>query len=212
MAAFAVTLSLLVLYYGAKRENERRNAGLQNSNAELTKIFDRQESELKQLRDQVGEMERMRRENVEIRELRGKSGELGKLRLDNQKLRAEVESLQRRLAQIQAESAKLGPPQDESRSSQEEAGRKMLANWTNAQDESRLREQCRGNLRQLAGAKMQWAIDKRKGVNDTPLPRDLFGPALYLKREPVCPAGGRYSIHAIGRNPACSRAGHSLSP
>lgn len=67
---------------------------------------------------------------------------------------------------------------------------------------------CINNLRQLDAAKNQWALEKGKNHGDLPTQEDLMP---YLSRWPVCPAGGTYTINAIGEAPTCSIPGHQLS-
>lgn len=69
---------------------------------------------------------------------------------------------------------------------------------------------CRANLRQIDGAKQQWAIENKKKSSDQPRSDELFGAALYLKLQPVCPNGGTYSINAVSKDPTCSHPGHSI--
>jgi len=66
---------------------------------------------------------------------------------------------------------------------------------------------CINNLRQIDGAKNQWALEKGKKAGDVPTTQDLLP---YLRRWPVCPAGGNYIIGAVGENPTCSIPGHKL--
>ena len=69
---------------------------------------------------------------------------------------------------------------------------------------------CINNLRQIDGAKQEWALEKRKDESQTPTGEDL---KPYLKRDftsVVCPAGGTYVINAVGEKPTCSIAGHQL--
>jgi hypothetical protein len=71
---------------------------------------------------------------------------------------------------------------------------------------------CINNLRVLDAAKQQWAIEKNKKSTDTPEASDL---QPYLGRGgngemPVCPAGGTYTLGAVGEKPTCSVPGHEL--
>ena len=73
------------------------------------------------------------------------------------------------------------------------------------------RTACVNNLRQLDGAKQQWALENQKGGAETPTEADL---KPYLREGmPTCPAGGNYTINALNADPTCSRAadGHVLS-
>ncbi|MDB6026722.1 MAG: hypothetical protein JWM68_2945 [Verrucomicrobiales bacterium] len=60
---------------------------------------------------------------------------------------------------------------------------------------------CVNNLRQIDGAKDQWAIEKGKKTGDSPASSDV---EEYIKKVPVCPAGGSYTYGVVGTNPACS--------
>ena len=64
---------------------------------------------------------------------------------------------------------------------------------------------CINNLRQIDGAKQQWAIEQKKAPTDTPPDTDV---QAYLKNIPVCPSGGSaladsYSINSVSENPSC---------
>ena len=66
---------------------------------------------------------------------------------------------------------------------------------------------CINNLRQIDGAKMQWALDNKKPQEALPTTEDLDG---YLKARLQCPAGGVYSMNAVGEKPTCSIPNHRL--
>ncbi len=72
---------------------------------------------------------------------------------------------------------------------------------------------CINNLRQIDTAKQQWALENSKGKDAVPTWADL---EKYLNaKQPVplkCPAGGTYTINAVGENPTCTVARHQLSP
>jgi hypothetical protein len=68
---------------------------------------------------------------------------------------------------------------------------------------------CINNLRQIDAAKQQWALENNKKITDTPTWDDI---KPYL-RGPVplyCPAGGTYTINAVGEKPTCSIPSHKL--
>ncbi len=62
---------------------------------------------------------------------------------------------------------------------------------------------CINNLRQIDGAKQQWAVENRKGPNDIPTSGEI---AIYLvnNRLPVCPLGGTYTMGRVDEAPKCS--------
>ncbi len=76
---------------------------------------------------------------------------------------------------------------------------------------------CIAWLKQLSGAKEQWALDNRKAKGDLPDWTDIVGERRYIKISRACPAGGIYSLNPVGQPPTCSvgtndSAPHVLSP
>ena len=69
------------------------------------------------------------------------------------------------------------------------------------------RNACINNLRQLDGAEDQWAIDngQQTGASCT---SDNLTP--YLKKYPICPATGTYTIGNVGTDPQCNITGHTI--
>ena len=75
------------------------------------------------------------------------------------------------------------------------------------------RNSCIAYLKQIDGAKAQWASEKKPEASVVPQLSDL---ALYLKQGqlPICPTGGTYTLGAVNEPPRCSHAakGHTLTP
>ena len=69
---------------------------------------------------------------------------------------------------------------------------------------------CIENLRQLFYAKATWALENKKSTTDVPTDTDLFGPALYIREKPECPASGTYTLLAMDTKPTCTIGGHTL--
>ena len=67
---------------------------------------------------------------------------------------------------------------------------------------------CISNLKQIAGAKTLWAIDYGAITGDPVMMSDLC--TAYFKTAPQCPAGGTYTLGAVGTEPTCSVSGHEL--
>ena len=69
---------------------------------------------------------------------------------------------------------------------------------------------CINNLRQIDGAKEQWALENRKSETS---PIDQAQVDGYIKGNatPICPANGLYEYNNIGESPTCSVAGHALA-
>lgn len=67
---------------------------------------------------------------------------------------------------------------------------------------------CIENLSQIESAKQQWGLETGKKNGDVPTDDDLFGDDKYMKREPVCPGGGTYTLNAVGTPATCTQEGH----
>jgi len=71
---------------------------------------------------------------------------------------------------------------------------------------------CIANLKQIDGAKEQWAMEFKKTSGDT---TDSVAVNSYLKNsaQPACPANGTYTYNVVGSNPTCTigaTLGHTL--
>ena len=69
---------------------------------------------------------------------------------------------------------------------------------------------CINNLRQLDGAKNQWALELKKTATDTPAMSDLVGTDKYIKLAPMCPRNGSYTFGNMTQRPKCSLSDHTL--
>ena len=67
---------------------------------------------------------------------------------------------------------------------------------------------CINNLRQIDDSKAQWALETHKTSTALPTDADLFGPGLYIKAKPVCPAGGVYDLRIVNDPALCDQPGH----
>jgi prepilin-type N-terminal cleavage/methylation domain-containing protein len=66
---------------------------------------------------------------------------------------------------------------------------------------------CINNLRQIESAKEQWALATGKVGGAASVEAEINE---YIKKVPVCPAGGSYTYGNVGTDPACSVALHAL--
>jgi prepilin-type N-terminal cleavage/methylation domain-containing protein len=84
-----------------------------------------------------------------------------------------------------------------------------VPNFVKARDGSR-KSSCISSLKQISGAKEQWAMDNKKDTGATVAFSDLVGSTLYIRGTPTCPSGGTYTVNVLGTNPACDKTGHVL--
>ena len=78
-----------------------------------------------------------------------------------------------------------------------------LPNFIRARESSQ-KNACIENLTQIDGAKHTWAIEQKKVSTDLPTAADLYGPTLYIREEPTCPAStSPYTINQVDTKPTC---------
>jgi hypothetical protein len=66
---------------------------------------------------------------------------------------------------------------------------------------------CINNLRQIDGAKEQWALENKRSTNDPAIESEIV---LYIKGGlPTCPQGGKYIFGKVGEAPRCTLPQHS---
>jgi prepilin-type N-terminal cleavage/methylation domain-containing protein len=83
--------------------------------------------------------------------------------------------------------------------------------FVRAREQSRNRA-CQENLTKIDGAKEQFALESNAAAGAACALTDLVGADLYLKRDPICPSGGDYTVGNIGTDPTCSTGGeHALT-
>src|SRR3954464_11509234 len=76
-----------------------------------------------------------------------------------------------------------------------------VPNFIKARETSRAKS-CVANLKQIDGAKEQWAMDNNKTNGAAvAMPALVNGAAGYVKSAPACPSGGAYTIGNVGTNP-----------
>ena len=164
----------------------------------------------------------LRQAQTELAELKSsntgvQAAENSRLRKQNEILTSKVAGLQTTLARFQAESQQtaknlnaartaLQMQQDHLEQLQTEKQQLAAAGATIIRQNA-----CINNLRQIDGAKQQWALEKNKPADAAPPAQDLLP---YLKDGvfPSCPGGGLYSINTVGELPTCSIPGHALTP
>jgi chromosome segregation ATPase len=160
----------------------------------------------RQLREAQGELDALKNSSTGQQ-----AAEIASLHKQNDALTTKVNLLQKNLDQLQNESAQTEQHLTTARTAlelQQEHLQQLQAEQQQQQAAANANA-CINNLRQLDGAKQQWALDKGKTATDVPTAQDLL-PYLKDGTFPVCPDGGTYSINAVGEFPTCSIAGHVL--
>lgn len=84
-----------------------------------------------------------------------------------------------------------------------------IPNFIKARESSQ-KNACIENLAKMDGAKHTWALENKKVSSDTPNDTDLFGPTLYIRDKPECPASGTYALQRVDTKPTCTISGHSI--
>ena len=84
-----------------------------------------------------------------------------------------------------------------------------IPNFVRARTQSQINA-CIANLKQIEGAKANWALENKKAAGDAVAAGNLYGVGAYITREPLCPGGGSYTIGNVDATPLCSTALHAL--
>jgi len=163
-----------------------------------------------QLRQAQTELEELKNSNAGLQ-----AAENSRLRKQYEILTNKLATAQASLAQAQAENRQsaqqlatartaLGLQQDHLQQLQGEKQQLAVAGAAVIHQNA-----CINNLRQIDGAKQQWALEKNKTGDAVPTAQDLLP---YLKDGvfPACPDGGTYSINSVDAVPTCSLPGHAL--
>ena len=145
------------------------------------------------------------------------AAEIARLRKQNELYTNRLAKAQAMIDQLQAESAQTAQSLTTARTAlqlqqdhlQQLQTEKQLV--TDASVAIIHRNTCINNLRQLDGAKQQWALEKNKPADAVPKVEDLLP---YLKDGifPACPDGGSYFINSVEAVPTCTLASHALPP
>jgi hypothetical protein len=182
--------------------------------------------ELATLRTTAQETEQLRAENVELKNAQISHDEITRLRKESEdvvRLRNQVRQLTDQMTQLtrQLETAQTTAQKQQqqvqklqSENQQAIAAARQAQQAAQPQAKPQLSAQeavnaCINNLRQLDGAKQQWALEHNQTAQAVPTAEQI---AAYLKDNvlPVCPAGGNYTSNAVGQVPTCSIQGHAL--
>jgi len=186
------------LLYNAYQQQAAELAQLRQASQELEQRASLADTNQPQPQAALDELNRLREENKDLLRLRN---EVRQLREQNQQLnrQAQTAQAQAQSAQAQAETLRATAAQASAQAQQAETTARMQVQ-VNA---------CLNNLRQIDGAKQQWALANGKPTGSPVNPADIL-PYLRGNAMPACPAGGIYTINMVGMPPTCSVPGHML--
>ncbi len=225
----AVLLAGVAGLYVVNRKQAAEMVQLREDSQQLQQLRAAAEDSKKgQAQTENEELNRLRKENEdllrlrnEIRQLRDEKVQLGK---QVQTAQTQIQSAQVQAQNAQAQAAALRESDAQAaiaRSSNVQAGQPMTPEQQAAfaaryglqpsgapvtdQDKANV---CINNLRQIDGAKQQWALENKKSPTAFVSPADIMP---YLRGVmPTCPAGGVYTIGLVNASPVCSVPGHAL--
>lgn len=170
--------------------------------------------ELREQTAQLKDLERVREENAQLTK---KQSEASKDLLELVRLRGEVGTLKRQVVEagkVREENAQLRLRQTQVQAAPQPAAALqpavLMPTVPQPQQGDAAQQSCIANMKQLEGAKQQWALENKKAATDMPTFQDLIGETKYIRVMPVCPAGGQYILNAIQQLPQCSIPSHRL--
>jgi len=183
-------------------------AKLREENTEIQQLRTDLDSAKDQAKAQQSEIETLHKDTQELLSLRNEIG----------KIRDEKDKLNKQLMAAQSETQRAQQQANQARQAEQSRGQELATAQGNLDAIRKASEQnqqaaqrnaCINNLRQLDGAKQQWALEHNKPASAIPSPQDL-APYLSNNTLPLCPAGGLYTLNALGQPPVCSVPGHAL--
>jgi len=188
----AAFLASVILLFSA---NSQKNAALVSLNESKQQAADSQ-AQLEQLKSSVAasqsaQVSKLRADNLDLPRLRN---QVTMLQAANDKLTQQLQAVVSAAQQQQAQLEQLSVERQRARAAAQQS------------DAEAARNKCINNLRQIDGAKNEWALENNKAVGAVPTAQDI---APYIKLDangniPGCPSGGTYTIGAVGEQPSCS--------
>lgn len=184
------------------------------SNSSKDAALTKAQEQVQQVETMRGQLEDLQKQaasqNEQIAAMRKDNEELLRLRNQVRQLNDEKALLakQAQMSQSQAERSQAEAQQVQARAA-ENAKAMAEQQITQMKRNQEVVNTCINNLRQIQGAKQQWALENNKAADAVPTPPEIVG---YLPNQqiPQCPGGGRYTLNAVGVAPTCSLPGHVL--
>lgn len=175
----------------------------------------KQGAELAQLRQQSEEAQKTQAADTksqpatseeELTQLRKDHDDVLRLRNEVRQLRDEKQQLARQAQAAQAAAANTQQQEQMQKLTTENQQLKVQTQVIQLRDQQNA---CINNLRQIDGAKQQFALEAQKQRGALVSTEDL-APYFPNKAMPTCPGGGVYTLNQIGLGPICNIPGHVL--
>jgi hypothetical protein len=204
-----VGLACAAAFYSSSNSKETELAALRPQAEEAAQLRD-QNAELKKLQGQTAELERLRKDNEDLLQLRN---EVRQLREKEKQLTGQLQTakgqVESALSQAQNAQAQAQSAQTQAQNAQAQIQSLRATQPTGQLVGPQSQGVCINNLRLLDAAKQQWALVNKKPTGAAPSDNDI-APYLQGGAIPKCPAGGSYTINAIGAHPTCTIPGHLM--
>jgi hypothetical protein len=209
-----VLASLLGLawLYATSQKKDQELAALREESQQLQQLrAEVEEAKTNSTQTASDEVARLRKENEDVLRLRN---EVSQLRKDKQQLSVQLQSAQSQVqgAQAQMQAMRVNPAPPGAPGQPIPAGQPVPGGRPGAapvSPEQANLTACINNLRQIDGAKQQWALEHQKAGSALMTQADLL-PYFKGNAMPACPAGGVYSLNPVSVPPICNIPGHTV--
>ena len=209
-----VLASLLGLawLYATSQKKDQELAALREESQQLQQLrAEVEEAKTNSVQTASDELARLRKDNEELLRMRN---EVRQLRGEKQQLSTQLQMAQTQVqgAQAQMQAMRVIPVQPAAPGQPIPAGQPVPGGRPGAapvSPEQANLTACINNLRQIDGAKQQWALDHQKAVSALMTQTDLL-PYFKGNAMPACPAGGVYSLNPVSVPPICNIPGHAI--
>ena len=192
-------------FFTSNQKNETELTQLRQESVEFAQTRAALE-EARKSQAQISDSSLGDKEKQELIRLRN---EVGILRRDKQQLAAQSQKAQENSERL-LQTQQARETQQAEQIQQLQQNQRLAQQQTQQPESDPVRNKCINNLRQIDGAKQQWALENKQPAEAVPLAQQI---APYFKGQtvPSCPSGGVYTLGNLETTPICSIPGHAIS-
>ena len=206
-----VLASLLGLawLYATNQKKDQELAALREDSQQLQQLrAEVEEAKTNSAQTASTEDARLHKDKEDLLRLRN---EVGQLRKEKQQLNTQLQTAQNQVqgAQAQMEAMRANPAAQAAARYSGAPNSLAPASAVPISPEQANLNACINNLRQIDGAKQQWALEHQKAASALMTQADLL-PYFIGNAMPTCPAGGVYSLNPVSVPPICNIPGHTI--